>query len=87
MRWGRWLRRRVRRLWGIAVMLSNLPTLGVGLGFREPFRADLFLHRRHVDFLEITADHYLDASPEKEQELDLLAGHFTLHFPIRCVKD
>ena len=59
-------------------MLPNLPKLGVGLGFREPFRADLFLHRRHVDFLEITADHYLDASPEKEQELDLLAGHFTL---------
>ena len=59
-------------------MNSNLPTLGVGLGFRKPFRSDLFLHRRRVDFLEIIADHYLDASPEKEQELDLLAAHFTL---------
>ncbi len=59
-------------------LLSHLPTLGVGLGFREPFRSDLFLHRPEVDFLEITADHYIDAPPEKEQELDLLAEHFTL---------
>ncbi len=58
--------------------LRDLPTLGVGLGFREPFRSDLFLARDRVDFLEITADHYLDASPEKERELALLADHFTL---------
>lgn len=59
-------------------MLPQLPTLGVGLGFREPFRSDLFLHQRDVDFLEITADHYLDVSPQKMQELELLARHFTL---------
>lgn len=59
-------------------MLPLLPTLGVGLGFREPFRSDLFLHQRDVDFLEITADHYLDVSPQKIQELELLARHFTL---------
>lgn len=59
-------------------MVSSLPTLGVGLGFREPFRADLFLNRERVDFLEVTADHYLDAPPEKQRELDLLAAHFTL---------
>ncbi len=59
-------------------MTIPLPTLGVGLGFREPFLGDLFLNRRQVDFLEITADHYLDAPPEKEKELKLLAAHFTL---------
>ena len=58
--------------------LDHLPTLGVGLGFREPFRGDLFLARDRVDFLEVTADHYLDASPEKERELALLADHFPL---------
>ena len=58
--------------------LLGLPRLGVGLGFREPFRGDLFLARDRVDFLEVTADHYLDASPEKERELALLAGHFPL---------
>jgi hypothetical protein len=59
-------------------MFSHLPTLGIGLGYRAPFRSDLFLHRQQVDFLEIIADHYLDAPPEKLRELDLLARHFTL---------
>ena len=57
---------------------ANLPALGVGLGFRESFRGELFLRQAAVDFLEITADHYLDATREKERELDLLAEHFTL---------
>ena len=58
--------------------LRDLPTLGVGLGYREPFRADLFLHRDRVDFLEVTADHFFDASAAKLRELDLLADHFPL---------
>ncbi len=52
--------------------------LGAGLGFRPPFLADLFRRRSEVDFLEITADHYFGASPEKRDELDLLAAHFPL---------
>jgi uncharacterized protein len=59
-------------------MKRDLPALGVGIGFREPFRADLFLNRDRVDFLEVTADHYFDAPREKQAELDLLAAHFPL---------
>ena len=59
-------------------MSCELPALGVGIGFREPFRADLFRHRHGVDFLEITADHYFDAPDEKRAELELLAGHFPI---------
>ena len=58
--------------------LAPLPTLGVGLGFREPFLTDLFLHPAAADFLEIVADHYFDPTPEKSAELDLLAERFTL---------
>lgn len=50
----------------------------VGIGFREQFRADMFLNREKIDFLEITADHYLDASPKKIEELKLLRDHFPL---------
>lgn len=57
---------------------EQLPNLGVGIGFREPFRADLFLHQDKIDFLEITADHYFDAHPKKIEELDLLKEHFPL---------
>jgi uncharacterized protein (UPF0276 family) len=58
--------------------LSKLSNLGVGIGFRESFRADLFLHQTKIDFLEITADHYFDAGPKKTDELKLLAQHFPL---------
>ncbi|ALF52067.1 hypothetical protein ACX27_03095 [Nostoc piscinale CENA21] len=60
------------------MMLSQLPTLGVGLGFREPFKSDLFLNRQQVDFLEIVAEHYLDAPVQKQQELEILAAHFPI---------
>ena len=58
--------------------LADLDPLGVGLGYRAPFRADLFANRESVDFLEIVADHYFDAAQEKRDELDLLANNFTL---------
>ena len=58
---------------------SQIPNrLGVGIGFREQFRADLFLHQAEIDFLEITADHYLDANTHKQAELELLKEHFPL---------
>lgn len=56
----------------------SLPALGVGIGFREPFRSELFLHQPQVDFLEIVAEHYLDPTTQKAQELELLAAHFPL---------
>lgn len=59
-------------------MLSQLPTLGAGLGFRQPFKSDLFLNRQQVDFLEIVAEHYLDSPWHKQQELELLAAHFPI---------
>jgi uncharacterized protein (UPF0276 family) len=54
------------------------PALGSGVGFRPQFRAELFAHRDQIDFLEIIADHYLDASREKLDELALLKSHFPL---------
>lgn len=58
--------------------MQDLPELGIGMGFREIYRAEIFLHRREIDFLEITADHYLDAPPKKLAELDLLGENFHL---------
>lgn len=55
-----------------------IDALGSGLGYRPQFRAELFANRSRVDFLEIIADHYFDAAPEKRAELDLLRAHFPL---------
>ena len=58
--------------------MKQLPKLGVGVGFREQFRADVFLHQDKIDFLEITADHFFDANQRKLAELELLKQHFPL---------
>lgn len=57
---------------------NDIAPLGAGLGFRAPFLSDLFRHREAVDFLEITADHYMDPDWARQRELDLLASHFPL---------
>lgn len=59
-------------------MLTNLPDLGVGLGFRPQFKTEVFLNRSNIDFLEITTDHYIDSPRKKLEELELLAEHFPL---------
>ncbi len=58
--------------------MEKLKKIGVGIGFREQFRADIFLHQDKIDFLEITADHYFDANDFKKEELELLKQHFPL---------
>jgi uncharacterized protein len=65
---------------GVAAVAAAIEArpLGSGLGYRPPFRAHLFANRSRVDFLEIIADHYFDASSEKLAELDLLRAHFPI---------
>ena len=58
--------------------LVPLPALGAGLGFRPPFRAGIFRNRLSIAALEVTVEHYLDAAPEKRDELTLLRTHFPL---------
>ncbi len=58
--------------------MQNLKKLGIGIGFREQFRADIFLNQDKIDFLEITADHYFDANKSKSEELQMLKNHFKL---------
>jgi len=57
---------------------NRIPALGAGIGYRAPLKAELFHHQRKVDWLEIVAEHFLNPSPEKTQELQLLQNHFAL---------
>ena len=43
--------------------LRGKPAPLIGLGVRPQLKSDIFLNRPEIDFLELTADHYLDASP------------------------
>ena len=60
------------------LVITDLPDLGVGLGFRPQLKAEIFLNRSEIDFLEITSDHYIDSPSKKLEELELLAEHFPL---------
>ncbi|MFO0924099.1 MAG: DUF692 family protein [Pirellulales bacterium] len=60
------------------VIEQKLPRLGVGLGYRQAFRSTLWEHRDSIDFFEVIADHFFDATIEQQQELDLLKRHFQL---------
>lgn len=66
----------------ITNLLANLPRLGAGLAYREPFRAELLQKQPEVDFLEVYGDRYIDAPPARMEELAVLSEHFTLvpHF-------
>ena len=60
------------------VAVATEAPCGVGLTFRPQWAAQLERTPRTVDFLEITADHYLGAPRAKMAELERLAGTFTL---------
>src|SRR5439155_3527696 len=62
----------------MSVLDWDVPTLGVGLGYRRPLRAGIFQHRPEIGFLELIADHYLAPTREGDEELELLAAHFPL---------
>ena len=57
---------------------DKLPRLGVGLGYRDAYRTDVFRNRNQIDFLEITADHFFDPKPESNELLRLLASCYPI---------
>lgn len=56
----------------------DLPILGVGIGYRDVYRADVFRHESEIDLLEITADHFFDPTPKATELLRLLAERFPI---------
>lgn len=58
--------------------LSRLPVLGVGMGYRDTYAREMFEFAEQIDFLEITADHFLDVPDARLHFLDQLREQFTL---------
>jgi uncharacterized protein (UPF0276 family) len=59
-------------------MYDSLPRLGVGLGYGEALHDDILGHASRIDFLEVTADQFLYASPDRLGRLLALRGQFPL---------
>ena len=58
--------------------LESLPVLGVGMGYRDPLSDDILQSRDKIDFLEITADHFLQSPTVRWRFLDKLCSQYTL---------
>jgi uncharacterized protein (UPF0276 family) len=58
--------------------MDPLPRLGVGLSYRPKWRDAVIEHSAEIGCLEIIAEHYLDAPPAKQTELEELHAHFPL---------
>ena len=57
---------------------STLPVLGVGLGWRRDIAKEIRTHREHIDWCELIAEHYINVTPDKMQELEPLRSNFPL---------
>ncbi len=58
--------------------MTALPSFGVGVSYRSPWRHAVRAQRDRLGCLEIMADDYLDRRPERERELSELSDLFPL---------
>ena len=59
--------------------MNKIPNLGSGIGYRDSWFGDLMNSTEDApDFLEVTADHFMDAPRWKMRELDALMEKFPI---------
>src|ERR1044072_7094374 len=59
-------------------MLSEVPYLGAGLGYRKELKQGIVSGAEQIDFLELISDQFIDKPPIVEQQGRLLAEQFPL---------
>jgi uncharacterized protein (UPF0276 family) len=59
---------------------KTIPHLGVGLSYRTEIGPQIRANRHRIDFIEIIADHYLDVTAVREQELWDISSEFPVVF-------
>jgi uncharacterized protein (UPF0276 family) len=61
---------------GDAWAFTGLPTLGVGLGYRDEFEYHISQYSAEIDWLEITVENYLPLTYLRRQQLEALGSTF-----------
>jgi uncharacterized protein (UPF0276 family) len=59
-------------------MYSDIPRIGVGIGWRREIAEEILLHKEHIDWCEIIAEHYINVTPDKLDQLSTLARTFPI---------
>lgn len=57
-------------------MYTNIPVLGVGIGWRREIAEEIWKHREHIDWCEVITEQYIHVTPDKLQQLQKLARAF-----------
>ena len=50
-------------------MYSEIPMIGVGIGWRKEIAKEIMLHREHIDWCEVIAEHYINVTLDKLDQL------------------
>jgi uncharacterized protein len=59
-------------------MYSDIPTMGVGIGWRREIAQEIMLHKEHIDWCEVIAEHYINVTDDKLEQLSNLARTFPI---------
>ena len=59
-------------------MYSDIPRIGVGIGWRREIAEEILRHKEHIDWCEIIAEHYINVTPDKLDQLSTLARTFPI---------
>ena len=58
--------------------VMKLPVLGVGMGYRDPLSKQILSNTSGIDFLEVTADHFLSSTKKRREFLNKLSSEYSL---------
>ena len=59
-------------------MYSEIRMIGVGIGWRKEIAKEIMLHREHIDWCEVIAEHYINVTLDKLDQLANLAKTFPI---------
>jgi uncharacterized protein (UPF0276 family) len=59
-------------------MYTNLPVLGVGIGWRKEIANEIYQHRESIDWCEVITEHYINVTPDKLDHIEKVSRMFPL---------
>ena len=64
--------------------IENIPTLGVGLGYRDEIASSIVQHEHEIDFLEIIPENYIGHKGRMQELLELSTKFTIIPHPVEC---
>lgn len=59
-------------------MYSEIPTIGVGIGWRSEIGEEIKRHKEAIDWCEVIAEHYINTTPDRLDQIGKLSKVFPI---------